>query len=91
MQISTRKEDFLIDTIKLRDDLDELNSVFTNPRIVKVFHGANSDYQWLQKDLGLYLVNVFDTFFASKALNNQQHSLAYQLHLYCGINADKQE
>jgi hypothetical protein len=36
MQISSRTEDFLIDTIALRDELNILNNVFTNPNIVKV-------------------------------------------------------
>jgi exosome complex exonuclease RRP6 len=35
-----------------------LNSSFTNPRIVKVFHGADSDILWLQKDLGLYVERI---------------------------------
>lgn len=36
MQISTRDEDFIVDTLKLREDLEELNEVFTDPKIVKV-------------------------------------------------------
>ncbi|CAF4367933.1 unnamed protein product [Rotaria magnacalcarata] len=36
MQISSRTEDFLIDTIALRDELHILNNIFTNPNIVKV-------------------------------------------------------
>ena len=36
MQISTREEDFVIDTLALRDEMEELNEVFTNPDIVKV-------------------------------------------------------
>lgn len=36
MQISTRTEDFVVDTLVLRDELQELNEVFTNPTIVKV-------------------------------------------------------
>ncbi len=36
MQISSRTEDFLIDTITLRDELNILNNIFTNPNIVKV-------------------------------------------------------
>jgi len=30
MQISSRTEDFLIDTIALRDELNILNNIFTN-------------------------------------------------------------
>lgn len=36
MQISTRTEDFVVDTLVLREELQELNEVFTNPAIVKV-------------------------------------------------------
>lgn len=36
MQISTRHEDFIVDTLILRDELEELNEVFTDPDVVKV-------------------------------------------------------
>ena len=36
MQISTREEDFVVDTLILREELEDLNEVFTNPNIVKV-------------------------------------------------------
>ena len=36
MQISTREEDFIVDTLAIREELEELNEVFTNPNIVKV-------------------------------------------------------
>ncbi len=34
---------------------------FANPNIIKIFHGADYDVIWLQRDLGLYVVNMFDT------------------------------
>lgn len=36
MQISTRKQDWIVDTLELREDLIALNEVFTNPNILKV-------------------------------------------------------
>ena len=36
MQISTRKDDYIIDAMALRDELHVLNEVFTDPAIVKV-------------------------------------------------------
>ena len=90
IQISTRTEDFIIDALKLRSQLNVLNEVFTDPKIVKVFHGADHDVMWLQKDFGVYLVNLFDTFHASKTLGLVHNSLAYLLKLYCSIEADKQ-
>jgi exosome complex exonuclease RRP6 len=35
MQISTRDEDWILDPFALRDELEDLNEVFTNPNIVK--------------------------------------------------------
>ena len=90
MQISTRDEDFLIDTIALRNELHVLNEYFTDPERVKVLHGADRDVLWLQRDLGLYLVNMFDTGQASRVLNYSQKSLAYLLKTHCKVAAQKQ-
>ncbi|NXO04235.1 EXOSX protein, partial [Rhinopomastus cyanomelas] len=90
MQISTRTEDFIIDTLELRSDMNILNETFTDPAIVKVVHGADSDVEWLQKDFGLYLVNMFDTHQAARLLNLGRHSLDHLLKLYCSIDTDKQ-
>uniref|UniRef100_A0A8D0GPL2 Exosome complex component 10 n=1 Tax=Sphenodon punctatus TaxID=8508 RepID=A0A8D0GPL2_SPHPU len=90
MQISTRTEDFIIDTLELRSDLYILNETFTDPGIVKVLHGADSDVEWLQRDFGLYLVNMFDTHQAARLLNLGRHSLEHLLKLYCNIAANKQ-
>jgi len=48
MQISTRTEDFIVDTIALKKDIgDALRHVFDNPDIIKVLHGADRDVEWL--------------------------------------------
>ncbi|XP_077167639.1 exosome complex component 10 isoform X3 [Paroedura picta] len=90
MQISTQTEDFIIDTLELRSDLFILNETFTDPAIVKVLHGADSDVEWLQRDLGLYLVNMFDTHQAARLLGLGRHSLDHLLKFYCDVNANKQ-
>uniref|UniRef100_A0A672QIN9 Exosome complex component 10 n=1 Tax=Sinocyclocheilus grahami TaxID=75366 RepID=A0A672QIN9_SINGR len=89
MQISTREEDFLIDTLELRSEMYILNETFTDPAIVKVFHGADSDIEWLQKDFGLYVVNMFDTHHAARCLNLGRNSLDHLLKVYCSVNSDK--
>ncbi|XP_043079971.1 exosome component 10 isoform X2 [Puntigrus tetrazona] len=89
MQISTREEDFIIDTLELRSEMYILNETFTDPAIVKVFHGADSDIEWLQKDFGLYVVNMFDTHHAARGLNLGRNSLDHLLKVYCNENADK--
>jgi len=82
--------DFLIDTLALRSSINQyLAPVFANPDIVKVMHGADSDIPWLQRDFGLYIVNLFDTGRASRMLKFPSAGLAYLLSKYAGIIADK--
>lgn len=47
-----------------------LLDVFTDPKIVKVMHGSDSDIVWLQRDFGLYIVNLFDTGQATRVLGS---------------------
>lgn len=46
MQISTREKDWIIDTLKLREELQILNEVFADPKILKVF--LLPQLPWLQ-------------------------------------------
>jgi len=89
MQISTRQDDFIVDTLLLRKHMHILNQSFTNPNIVKVLHGSDSDIVWLQSSFNLYIVNMFDTGQASRILEFPKFSLAYLLSFYCNVNADK--
>ena len=89
IQISTRDTDYIIDAIKLRSYLNKLNIIFTNPKILKVFHGADYDILWLQRDFGVYVVNMFDTGRASRILSYESYSLKYLLHKFCEFEADK--
>ncbi|XP_053307791.1 exosome component 10 [Spea bombifrons] len=89
MQVSTRTDDYIIDVLELRSDMYVLNESFTDPAIVKVLHGADSDIEWLQKDFGLYIVNMFDTHQAARALNLGRNSLDHLLRLYCDVESDK--
>ncbi|GAA5849606.1 hypothetical protein JCM8547_000509 [Rhodosporidiobolus lusitaniae] len=91
IQLSTRKKDYVIDALEpaVRDNLDQLNEFFTDPAWVKVFHGANSDIVWLQRDFGLYIVGLFDTYHATKVLGYNQHSLASLLEMYTDFQPDK--
>jgi len=38
--VSTRREDFIIDTLALRSQMHVLLGAFSDPKIVKVLHGA---------------------------------------------------
>ncbi len=90
MQISTRQKDWIIDTlVPWREDMERLNEVFADPKILKVFQGSTMDMIWLQRDLGLYVVGLFDTFHASTALGFPQKSLKYLLERFCSYHANK--
>ncbi|XP_024520048.1 protein RRP6-like 3 [Selaginella moellendorffii] len=89
IQISTYKRDYLIDAIALHDEMETLRPVFANASICKVFHGADSDILWLQRDFHIYVVNLFDTARACDVLGKPQRSLAYLLQTYCNISTNK--
>jgi exosome complex exonuclease RRP6 len=131
LQVSTRGQDFLVDTLECRALLGPLNSVLTDPNITKVraglrastgatraraavrlahrarrslvrrsslvprpprpprllvplvaaqvLHGSDSDVIWLQRDLGLYLVGLFDTGQAARQLSLPSAALSHVL------------
>jgi ribonuclease D len=90
LQLSTDWEDFLVDTLSLGpDELGPLLTVFADPSVLKVLHGCDRDVVWLQRCCGLYLVNVFDTMRAARALDMPAASLAYLLEHFASVNADK--
>ena len=91
MQISTRNQDWIVDTLRpWREKLQVLNEVFTDPNIVKVFHGSSMDIIWLQRDLGLYVVGLFDTYYACEALQFPGRGLKFLLSKYANFEAQKQ-
>ncbi|CAF1507074.1 unnamed protein product [Didymodactylos carnosus] len=49
LQISTRSNDYLVDALVLREELHVLNTIFANPKTLKVFHAGTSDIEWLQE------------------------------------------
>ncbi|KAF7801446.1 protein RRP6-like 2 isoform X1 [Senna tora] len=91
MQISTRTEDFVVDTLKLRIHVGPyLREVFKDPSKKKVMHGADRDIVWLQRDFGIYICNLFDTGQASRVLKLERNSLEYLLRHFCEVTANKE-
>lgn len=88
IQVSSRSEDFIIDAMALRAQMHRaLASIFTDASITKVFHGADNDMEWLERDFGIYVVNVFDTGQASRALNLPLASLSFLLDRFCDVKS----
>jgi exosome complex exonuclease RRP6 len=91
MQISTRTEDYIVDTFKLRIHIGPyLREIFKDPKKKKVMHGADRDIIWLQRDFGIYVCNLFDTGQASRVLNLERNSLEFLLQHFCGVTANKE-
>lgn len=91
MQISTRTEDFVVDTLKLRIHIGpHLREIFKDPSKKKVMHGADRDVVWLQRDFGIYICNLFDTGQASRVLKMERNSLEYLLNHFCEVIANKE-
>lgn len=89
IQISTREQDFIVDPFPVWSHMSILNEPFTNASILKVFHGAEKDIIWLQRDFGIYVVNMVDTFEFMKALQFPKKSLQALVHRYFDIVLDK--
>jgi ribonuclease D len=60
LQMATESTGYVVDSLAVRD-LSALQPVFSNPRIRKVFHGADYDIRSLYRDFGLEVENLFDT------------------------------
>ena len=91
LQLSTRTADYVVDPFPLFNVLgSRLNKFTTDPRIKKTFHGADMDIQWLQRDFGVYVVNMFDTGQAARALGLAGgFGLANLLDTFCKVKANK--
>ncbi len=74
LQVATESATYVLDPLALRD-LSALQPVFSNPRIRKVFHGADYDIRSLYRDFRLEIVNLFDTQLAGKFLGLQETGL----------------
>ena len=89
IQLSTRDEDVIVDALALRQCIGPiLGPLFADPSIAKVAHGARGDIEWLQRDFGVCVVNLFDTGLACRALGRLA-GLAPLLADISGVTADK--
>jgi DNA polymerase-1 len=71
--------------------LGRLARILENPRIVKIFHNAKFDLEFLREN-GYQAQNVYDTMIAEKVLTrgaNQSASLAETLYRYFAVDLEK--
>jgi ribonuclease D len=74
LQIATESASYVMDPLALRD-LSALAPIFSNPRIRKVFHGADYDIRSLYRDFRIEVENLFDTQLACMFLGLQETGL----------------
>ncbi len=73
--------------------LGRLTSILEDPSIVKIFHNAKFDLDFLSEN-GYSVANVFDTMIAEKVLTRgagQSVSLAETLYRYFAVDLDKSQ
>lgn len=86
LQIATLSHIYIIDAIALRHRVKEL-SLFENPSVLKVMHGADCDVLWLQRDYNISIASLFDTqCFSAHAFPGERLSL---LHIVLNCTGEK--
>lgn len=74
----------MIDAVRLHDSVWRLNEVFSNEKIVKILGEEDSLLLKLQRDFGIYCVNLFSVREAARVLSLPATSVFEVLSYYTG-------
>jgi ribonuclease D len=88
LQLSTRTETFVIDTLAV-PDLTPLREIFAEPARELVFHDADYDLRLLDRDFGLRVGRLFDTKLAAQFLGEPAFGLGALAEKHLGIALEK--
>jgi ribonuclease D len=88
LQLSTREDTFVIDTLAVRD-LTPLIEVFERAETEVVFHDADYDLRLLGRDFGFSINSLFDTKIAAQFLGEQAFGLGSLVEKFLGITLEK--
>jgi ribonuclease D len=88
IQLSTRKADYIIDPLAIKD-MKPLGDILFNPKIEKIFHAAEYDLICMRRDFGFEVRKLFDTMYAARLSNAIQFGLGDLLLQYFGVEVDK--
>jgi exosome complex exonuclease RRP6 len=66
-----------------------LQPIFADPAVTKVLHNSANSLAALQRDFGLFVVNLFDTELAATELSYPNFSLAFLLKTFCDVDTDR--
>ncbi len=88
LQISTAEKNYIVDPL-LCPDFSPLVPIFSDPEIVKIFHGADYDVRMLHRGFGIEITNLFDTMIACQFLGEPAVGLAAVLKKRYSVDLDK--
>ena len=88
LQLATEHLTAVVDPLVIQD-LDPLKPFFLNPKIRKVFHGADYDVRSLYRDFKIEINNLFDTELACRFLGIRATGLDAVLKKFFSVNLDK--
>jgi ribonuclease D len=88
LQMSTVTDNFIVDPLKI-SDLTPLETVFRDPGVKKIFHGADFDIRSLRRDFSFQVEGLFDTQIAAKFLGKGDVGLARLVKEYFGVDLEK--
>lgn len=88
LQLAAEGRSYVIDPLTLQD-LSPLRSLFFDPSIRKIFHGADYDIRVLNRDFGFEVNNLFDTQLACQFLGMAETGLEAVLRSRFQVNLNK--
>ncbi|HEX6558632.1 MAG TPA: HRDC domain-containing protein [Longimicrobiales bacterium] len=88
LQISTRDDTFVIDTLAV-DHLNGLREVFARHETEVVFHDADYDLRLLSRDFDMEVAHLFDTKIAAQFIGERAFGLGSLVEKFVGIKLEK--
>ena len=88
LQLSTRDETFVVDTLAIAR-LDPLATIFADTNREMLFHDADYDLRLLNRDFGFRIGKLFDTKIAAQFLGEPAIGLGALVEKYLGVVLDK--
>jgi ribonuclease D len=88
LQVSSAREDFIIDPIAI-SDLSAFGELTADPHIEKIFHAGEYDVICLKRDYDFRFANLFDTMIAGRLLGAKELGLAAAIHRFFGVTLSK--
>ncbi|HCP46038.1 MAG TPA: hypothetical protein DIU15_08360, partial [Deltaproteobacteria bacterium] len=80
--------DYIVDPLLLHD-LSPLAPLMSDPRIVKVFQGADFDIVSMKRDFGFQFETIFDTMLAAQAIGHERFGLFDLVQHFFGVTLNK--